>query len=540
MPGLVGIFHHNSENVDLSLFDKMIAMLSHHQWYENTVVVDRDKRFAVANISLPIITHGLQPYISHDETIQIFLHGELYNEEVHSSSQLSYIYDLYKKFDIRFLNYLNGSFIIFIIDEIQKRVIIANDRTASKPLFYYLRDKTLYCAPELKGLLPITQMRRQFNTTALATFMSCGYLLNGETWINDIKTLDNATALVISKKGHHFIKYWDFIFDEYVKDRGRRYYQNALSELIVKAVRSRINTSHKYGILLSGGFDSRTILGCVLQEKKNAEIKTISWGKDENLPYSDGLIAKNLAQKFEIDHTFYKLKAREFPRYLKNFIYLSDGMTDACANYPESLKIFEMIRDDLNIDIILRGDECFGWISSAFNERTMFHTLGINLINEVPVYQRIFREEKLKELGMRMTSQLKNLSSKIHLQKIHNRKDFFYLDQRLKNYLNPLNYVKSIEIEVRNPFIDNNILDFLITLPDKYRIGKSLYMKTVQEMFPKIFTEIAYQSSEISIEEQFQESEELREFLLGEFSKGNSLIYDLVSEARDNEVYNRY
>ena len=530
MPGLLGIFHNNSKNVDLSLFEKMIEMVSHHEWYEKRLFVDRDNRFAIADINLPIIKYDPQPYMSHDESIKIFLYGEIYNDGVNFLNQLDYIHNLYKKFDLRFVNYLNGSFIIFIVDELRKRILIANDRTASRPLFYFLHNQVLYCAPELKGLLPVAQIKRQLNTTALASFMSCGYLLNGETWINDIKALDNATVLVISEKGHHFIKYWDFLFEEYVEDRGAKYYQNALSELIVKAVRSRIKTSHKYGVLLSGGYDSRAILGCVLQEKRNSEIKTISWGKDENIPYSDCLIAKKLAQKLGIDHTFYKLEAEQLPRYIKNFIYLSDGMTDACVNYPDSLKIFERIRDDLKVDILLRGDECFGWISPAFDERTMFHTLGINPLNEVSIYQRIFRQEKLKELGMAMKSQLTSLSSKINLKKIHNRKDFFYLDQRLKNYLNPLNSVKRIEIEMRNPFIDNNILDFLMILPDKYRIGKNLYVKTIQEMFPTMFTEVAYQPNEINLGQQIKESEELRHFLLEEFSRDNSLMYELVSE----------
>jgi len=532
MPGLLGIFHKNSEFVDISLFQKMISLVSHHPWYKKDLFISRDSRCAVAAISLPIIDHGSQPHLSTNRKIKVFLHGEIYHDDINLPNQLEYICHLYEKFDIKFVNYLNGSFIIFIIDELQGRVVITNDRTASRPLFYFFDNQTLYCAPELKGLLPIDAISRDLNTAAIASFLSCGYLLNGETWVSSIKTLDNATILVLSNEGHYFLKYWEYLFDEDTEDRGMRYYQDILSDLIRKAVRARIRSSHKYGVLLSGGYDSRGILGCVLQEKHPTDIKTISWGRKEDIPYSDCLIAKNLAYKLDIPHIFYALEADEMPKYIKNFVYLSDGMTDACTNYPTSLKIFEGIRDELDIDILLRGDECFGWISSAFDEKTMFSTLGINPIGEIVAYQEILKDGKLRDIDISLEFLLNNISNKTDLKSIHNRKDFFYLDQRLKNYLNYLNHVKRMEIEIRNPFIDNDILDFLKEVPYRYRIGKKLYIRAIKELFPRLFRNMAYQSNDINWGKQIRESEVLGNFLEGELFRDDSIIHELYDDRK--------
>ena len=95
-------------------------------------------------------------------------------------------------------------------------------------------------------------LEKKLNLSAVASFLSCGYILDGETWLEGVKALDNSTVLVFTKEGIKFVKYWNFIFDEGAKDLGVKHYQQTLSELILKSVKNRIRTPHKYGILLSG------------------------------------------------------------------------------------------------------------------------------------------------------------------------------------------------------------------------------------------------------------------------------------------------
>ncbi|MGH8071384.1 MAG: asparagine synthase-related protein [Candidatus Entotheonellia bacterium] len=529
MPGLLGIFHKDSEKIDLKLLEAMISSLWHRKIYEKTMTIDERKRYGIADIRLPIIKHEGMPFTSKDGQIKIWMHGEIYNEGADPYNQLEYIYDYYRKFDLKFPLYLNGSFLIFLVDESRNRIVIANDRTASRPLFYFFHRNVLYCAPELKALLVLPSVKKALNLSAIASFLSCGYLLNGETWIEDIKALDNASILVFSDKGAQFIKYWNYLFDEDAKDLGTKHYQDILSELIHKAVKSRIRTNHKYGILLSGGYDSRGILGCVLREKDHGEIKTISWGSREDILDGDCIVARRLAEKVGVQHTFYPLDAEKLSDNIKDFIYLNDGTTDSCANYPESLRLFEKIRNDLSIDILLRGDECFGWSATAFDEKTMFQTLGVRPLHELEEFKNIINIDKMSLLKSKIDTTLEDLLKKVNFKTIHSKKDFFYLDQRLKHYLNPLSYVKRIEIEIRNPFIDNDILDFVVSLPEKYRIRKYLYTKTIREMFPWIFTEMAYKTNLIAWDEQLKESPKLRAFLEEEFLHDSSAIFEIIN-----------
>ncbi|MGH8069852.1 MAG: asparagine synthase-related protein [Candidatus Entotheonellia bacterium] len=329
MPGLVGIFHQGSKQIDLALFQLMMSSVNHKMFYRSTVVIDKHKKYAAADVSLPTIKYSEQPFIANNGSITILMHGEIYNDDADPLNQLEYIYKLYQKFDIKFPIHLNGSFVILIIDELKKCVIIANDRTASRPLLYFRSGGAFYCTPELKTLFLLPSLRMTLNLSAVASFLSCGYLLDGETWLENVQALDNATILILSDEGTQFIKYWNYMFDEDPKDLGTDYYRHVLSDLLLRSVRNRLRSPHKYGVLLSGGYDSRGILGCVLREKDPGEVNTISWGTQEDIDHSDCAVAKRLSEKLGVRHTFYHLDSRKIPFHLKEFVYLSDGMTDA-------------------------------------------------------------------------------------------------------------------------------------------------------------------------------------------------------------------
>jgi hypothetical protein len=70
-----------------------------------------------------------------------------------------------------------------------------------------------------------------------------------------------------------------------------------------------------------------------------------------------------------------------------------------------------------------------------------------------------------------------------------------YFDQRIKHYLNPLNYMKSLEVEVRTPYLDNDILDFMRELPSHYHFGKRFYRAMMRQMFPDVLSEMALRSN---------------------------------------------
>jgi hypothetical protein len=55
--------------------------------------------------------------------------------------------------------------------------------------------------------------------------------------------------------------------------------------------------------------------------------------------------------------------------------------------------------------------------------------------------------------------------------------------------------VKSLELEVRTPLLDNDILDFMRELPSHYHFGKRFYRAMMRQMFPDVLSEMARRSN---------------------------------------------
>jgi asparagine synthetase B (glutamine-hydrolysing) len=138
MPGLVGIVTTNGDKVDPNLLETMGSAIKHHSWYKSDCYVNPKGTIGVSRVHLGIINKGKQPYSPPEGQVKVFLHGELYNDEVAHVEPMEFVYRLYEKEGLGFVSFLNGSFLVIVVDEREGMVIVANDRLASKPLRPYI------------------------------------------------------------------------------------------------------------------------------------------------------------------------------------------------------------------------------------------------------------------------------------------------------------------------------------------------------------------------------------------------------------------
>jgi asparagine synthetase B (glutamine-hydrolysing) len=491
VPGLVGVIDTGRDRRGHApLLRRMCASVVHRPWYRVDGHVDAAAGLALARVHLGLLDAGPQPYVSDDRRLTVFLDGEVYDEAA-AGRPLEWVAALYRRHGRDFAARMNGSFVAIVRDAAADRVLIATDRTGSRPLFYRQSGPVLYVAPELKALLVVPGLDSRLDWRAVAGFLGSGFWPNGYTPIDGVRRLDHATTLTVGGGTLQPHRYWDYRFAPDAPDRGERHYRGALAELVRVAVRRQVRSPHRYGVLLSGGYDSRGLLGCYLAERPGTTPITISWGVDEHTPGSDCWVARRLASRLGTKHRFFPLRAEALADHLDDTVYLGDGLTAACGNYPEGLDIFAAIREELGVQVLLRGDECFGWHAGAFDEATALQSVGIRALDDLPAYRTLLRPEAYHRLAALGADLLAEVSSRCSAASIHDRKDFFYLDQRLQHYLHPLNYLKTLEVEVRRPYLDNDVLDFVATLPARYRLDKALFRRTIVRMLPGLFRETA-------------------------------------------------
>jgi asparagine synthetase B (glutamine-hydrolysing) len=529
MPGLVGIIQLQQEPVHDTLLATMRDILRHRLWYSVEDYVSPDHHIAVSRVHLNVINREAQPYLAHAGRVQVFLHGEIYRDATVPPNPLEWIAELYEVHGQDFASYLKGSFIVLIVDQERRWVLLANDRIASRPLFYFQDETAFYFAPEMKSLLTIPSLRRTLHLPAVADFLTNGHFTADHTLLEGVCWLDNATVLCIADGQVTQQRYWQFMIQENAPNLGPDTYRENLGHILRQAVRRCLSTDARYGVLLSGGHDSKSILGSSLEVLPAQAVNTISWGREENIPHSDCVIARRLAETLGTNHQFYPLVAEEILADFRTFVWMGEGLTD----FPEAYAVFDRIRSQQAVDIVLRGDQCFGdshW-TTVHDEFSMFRSLDLRVLRYMPDYRSILNPAYYQQFCELDAVTRQRLSERCAARDIFARKHFYYLNVRNKYYLNPLNCVKNFAMESFRPLLDYDLLDFVTTLPPKYRLGKRFWRATVTELFPIICAEIAKTHNMINWRSALRRAPENQQFVYGQLLAKSTLLSEFINRA---------
>jgi asparagine synthase (glutamine-hydrolysing) len=487
MPGIVGVVDLSgranigrviSESCEL-LNRKGTYKVSKHSFGSN---------LAIARVHLDIFNPGVQPFCDDTGKVFVFLEGEIYLPEtvgnVTGNSQLSHICALYKAKGIEFASLLNGSFVVVIYDSERNLLIISADRAASRPVYYSKTTNAFYFSPEIKAMMQNWDINNRLDDIALASFLTNGYPISDSTFFKGIKILKPGASIMVDTEtlSVNHCTYWEYVFDEGIIDRGEDYYIEELSCLVKRAVERQISDGYRMALLLSGGVDSRGILGYCLM--KLQEIAAVTWGETSDKKNSDAAIARQICRDLNVKHRFYKLDPSRLVDCAREWVYETEAMADFMGNTPQGPEIFEELRKDF--DVILRGDHSFGYDRTARDEvETMSpcHYVANSLDSRL---EKVLDADSHRRFKDQYEEEVKKISAQCELQDADNRKDYYrYYVNIFRNHP-AMTYYKLRYVEQRCPLMDNDILDFTLRLPPKYRINRQLWIKTVAHTFPEL------------------------------------------------------
>ena len=201
---------------------------------------------ALGTNRLPIVGRlsGQQPVYNEDESIFAILNGEIFNykeirEDLKSKghsflgdSDTEVLVHLYEEYGDQMVNYLDSEMYAFVVYNVKtKDFYAARDRFGVKPFYYAIdeRDQSYHFGSELKQLVQFDFLKEVFD------FPVGHYMKNGKLF------------------SYHTIETSNDIVDE--KEAVRK-----LTNLMVDAVKKRVDTDLPIAVLLSGGVDSSLIM----------------------------------------------------------------------------------------------------------------------------------------------------------------------------------------------------------------------------------------------------------------------------------------
>ncbi len=207
---------------------------------------------------------------------------------------------LAKGVSARFIRELDGSFLFIVHDKREGSLIFINDRFASIPFFYYFADDRFVGSVNYAEIWDELAVRGRLsiNKNAFYEFICLQRLVGDKTYDLGTKYLDSAVILKydICRGTVKIEKYWNPYFSK--RKMPKKDVSRALAELTADSLRERASDGKRYGLLLSGGLDSRLILAAA-----DRPLSCVTVGFYEN---NECAVAKELAAAKGYPHHFVK------------------------------------------------------------------------------------------------------------------------------------------------------------------------------------------------------------------------------------------
>jgi asparagine synthase (glutamine-hydrolysing) len=356
LAGLVGIF--DGDAPGKGYLEGLVKEMSHNISYADRDIFNQwdSPKLSVARVHHGVINPEKQPIFNEDNSICIFMDGEVFDYEAdkrqlirgghvfkNENNDAEYCLHLYEKYGTNAFSRLNGSYVIVLYHLDSDKILLVSDRILSRPFYYFSNGEQLVFGSQLRPMLKFPGLPRRLDMQAVYEFFYFHCVLRERTYYQDIKSLLPAGVLQFNQGKLTVDRYWKPAYRG--ESRSDEYYVEALAEAFKKAVWRRTRSDHRYGILLSGGLDSRTIFNADV-ENKIAVAFTQSDFENREVR-----IARRVAAGKRCKHVFLKRDVDHYFRNADKAIDIGDGMYGFWGS--QNLGFLEDIRSEA--DILLDG-----------------------------------------------------------------------------------------------------------------------------------------------------------------------------------------
>ena len=453
------------------------------------------------------------------------------------------IVHLYEEYNLECVKHLRGMFCFALWDDNHKRLVLAKDRIGIKPLYYAICEGQLIFGSEIKCILQHPRFEREIDLGGLKDYFTFLYVPAPKTIFSGISKLLPGHILVQKDRKLTIKKYWEIKYETSLK-RSEDYFVEGFLEKLKEAVKLHLLSDVPLGAFLSGGIDSSSVVA-LMSQITTKPVMTFSVGyPDENRYFDERKEARGVAEKFKTQHQEFVVRPDLVDILPKSITCFDEPFADSSfiPNYYISQLAHEKVKVALSG---LGGDELSaGYVrylgvilaeyynKLPFSLKRMIKAL-VSCLPEIsgdnPVISRAKRFVKGADLSAQRSyleyisafnpEELSNLLSgevRKETEKYNPQERFFsYFSQaesdlKIQNSDNILNKMLFLDsktylpddlltltdrmsmahsLEVRVPFLDHQLIEFLATVPPQLKIKnlqkKYIHRKAVSKLLPK-------------------------------------------------------
>jgi hypothetical protein len=230
-----------------------------------------------------------------NENVQIVLEGMIYNRSDDDSkrklNEIARCFSDGEHYDMpkRFVDSSDGEYVVVMLDKKKEKILIFNDYLGCLPIYYYCCDGLCVVSSEIKSILQVIP-EIKLNKVGLVEFLMSQYTFGDKTIFENIFCLDHAQILVIDA-GTGEIRFkksntadFNCILTDLFSSQEESI--DCLREALCESVNNRVTACQKRGYKiiadLSGGYDTRTVLGVLSKFTKDVSYFTCEYVQDES------------------------------------------------------------------------------------------------------------------------------------------------------------------------------------------------------------------------------------------------------------------
>lgn len=515
MCGIAGYLNLNARPASEIILKKMTDKIRHRgpdgegQFVDGALALGH-RRLAIIDLS-PL---GHQPMASRDSRYVISYNGEIYNfkeirleleangHQFKSKTDTEVILNAYIQWGAGAVSRFNGMFGFAIWDKVEKKLFLARDRYGIKPLYYVQRDNLFLFASENKAFDEHPEFDRKIDKKGLLEYMTFQNFLSERTLFDEVKMFPAGyfAEISLSSPKLKMTQYWDFHFEE---PRGKNLteaeYHEELDYLIRQAVNRQLVSDVEIGAYLSGGMDSGSITALASQQLPY--IKTFTVGFDLNsasgleLAYDERAKAEHMSYLFKTEHYEMVLKSGDMERCMSSLAYHLEEprVGQSYPNYYAAKLASKFTKVTLSG---AGGDEIFAGYPWRYYRSVGHKNFEAYIDDYYQYWQRLLPNSTLKELFAPIWDDVKDVWTrdifrdvyKTHANRLETAED--YINHSLyfeaKTFMHGLLVMEdklsmAHSLETRVPFLDNNLVDFAMSVPLKYKLSNLSEVKRLNE-----------------------------------------------------------
>lgn len=443
-----------------------------------------------------------QPFIF--EHLTLVYNGEIYNfKEVknglieegylfETSSDTEVLLKGYHAWGEKILDRINGMFAFAVYDENKKMVFIARDRLGVKPLYYSWQNGELELCSQIAPL-----NKGKLNQEAISIYLQTGYIPSPFSIYEGIKKLPPGqyATFNLQENEKEIHSYWDLTKVE-ESDISYEDAKDQLHDLIVDAVKIRLQSDVPCGSFLSGGIDS-ALVSSIANSIQKEKLKTFTIGFDDR-EFDESQVAEQFAKIIGSEHHLISSTQEQLLVLLDDFFKAYDEPFADSSAIP-SLLLNKKVKP--HITVALSGDggdesflgyNHFEWIKKIKIFFYIPYIIRYSLSYIIPFswigkrgvsIKAIFRMKDVTDFikgifygfdSILMKEEQKNDGYEKYLNTTTNPFQRA-ADLNLKLWLENDSNVKvdrasmAYSVEVRSPFLDYRVVEYARSLPVNFR-----------------------------------------------------------------------